>query len=397
MFNHLKRKQQPPNPDFHIMIDGKDNITDAPKSTFNPKKLHHKIKNKHPLTKKEKWIVGAESGISIVGVVLLVLIFTHSTKLQSPPVPKPDRAVVVPPPKILSRLTGLPVTAAEQALPVTGVMIENTPDARPQSGLSDAGVVFEAIAEAGITRFLALFEENQSTSLGPIRSARPYYIDWALGFNATYVHVGGSPDALSKIGTIGIRDLNEFSYGSYFHRISTRVAPHNVYTSMSELSTLEQSKSFTTSTFTGFPRKDDKPLAKPTATKIDMNISSSSYNVHYDYDPTTNAYNRSEGGAAMTDSNTGKQIQPKVVVAMIMPWTNGALDASGAYYTQYSDIGSSTAYIFQDGGVIQGTWSKPYPTSQVLFTDATGAAIKFNAGQTWLTAVGLNSQLVYTP
>jgi hypothetical protein len=128
---------------------------------------------------------------------------------------------------------------------------------------------------------------------------------------------------------------------------------------------------------------------------IDFDMSTSDMKVHYQYDPTLNSYKRSEGGAPMIDANTGKQIEPKVVVSMVVPWKDGALDSSEAYYTVYSDIGSGTAYIFQDGTVTKGTWTKSAKTSQIQFKTASGATLKLNAGQTWITAVGSTSDITY--
>jgi len=337
------------------------------------------------------------TGLVVVVVLLLIggflLLDKHSkvpdiTSFTTTAKPKPAT--------VASRLTGVQVTPALAKLPVTGVMIENSIDARPQSGLSQAGVVFEALAEGGITRFMALYEEGQPTSIGPVRSARPYFIDWLLPFDAGYAHVGGSPAALSEIQDLNVRDMNQFYNGSYYTRISSRQAPHNVYTSMAQLSALEQSKGWTTSNFVGFPRKSDSPSKQPTATTINMNPSNSQMAVNYTYDPTKNSYKRSEAGAPMIDANTGQQLEPKVVIAIIVPWTDGALDSSGAYYTDYSDIGSGAVYVFQDGTVTQGTWTKSTQTSQIQFNNASGTPIKLNAGQTWITALGSSSEVSYS-
>jgi len=274
-------------------------------------------------------------------------------------------------------------------------MIENSDDARPQSGLSQAGVIFEALAEGGITRFMALYEEGQPNSIGPIRSARPYFIDWLAPFDAAYAHVGGSPAGLAEISTLNIKDMDEFYNGNSYTRITSREAPHNVYTSLSSLLSLEQSKGWASSNFVGFPRKADAPSKSSTVNNINLNISSLDMAVNYQYDPVLNSYKRSEGGAAMVDANTGQQLEPKVVIAIVVPWTDGALDSSGAYYTDYSDIGSGTAYVFQDGIVTQGTWEKSSQTSQIQFISSSGAPIQLNAGQTWITAVGSVSEVSY--
>jgi hypothetical protein len=308
----------------------------------------------------------------------------------------------VAPTTVASPLSGLQVAPALAARPVTGIMIENSDFARPQSGLQDAGVVYEAIAEAGITRFLALFQDTSPQYIGPVRSLRPYYIDLAAPFQASIVHVGGSPDALAEVTSGDFRNLDEFANGNYFTRIGARDAPHNVYTSFAELDQLNQAKGYSSSIFTSWPRKVDKKLATPTAKTLDFAISSSDYYAHYDYDPASNSYLRTEGGAAHLDlvsasDTTGVQLHPKVVIAVVMPLSQGELDASGAYYSNYNDSGSGAAYIFQDGGVTVGQWSKTDTTSQIQFTDSAGKPVKLDAGQTWISLVGDASEVAYKP
>jgi hypothetical protein len=343
---------------------------------------------------KKEWAVIVVA-VLLIGLGIFLLLDHHSAKpvatLKPAPVKQIKKSTTV-----ASRLTGVQVTPALAQLPVTGVMIENSDGARPQSGLSQAGVVFEALAEGGITRFLALYEEGQPSSIGPVRSARPYYIDWLLPFDAAYAHVGGSPQALSEIQSANVRDMNQFYNSGAYTRITSRQAPHNVYTSMANLLSLEKSKGWTTSSFTGFSRKSDNPSKTPTVTSINLNIAGPDMAVHYQYDPTLDSYKRSEAGAPMIDSNTNQQLEPKVVVAMVVPWTNGPLDASGAHYTDYSDIGSGTVYIFQDGTVTQGVWSKTAPTSQIQFKTTSGSTIKLNAGQTWITAMGSPPEVTYS-
>lgn len=356
------------------------------------KRLKNKLNLQWPPTKKQ-WLIYGLILLVIIGLVLLVISLDSKkvgdTAFKIPTVAKSDQ--------VPSKLSGLPVAPSVNKIPVTGVMIENSDEARPQSGLSQAGVVFEALAEGGITRFLALYQDTAPSNVGPIRSVRPYYLQWALGFDASMAHVGGSPDALTDVTTWNVKDLNEFYNGNSYHRISTREAPHNVYTSIADLNQLEQKKGFTTANFTGFPRKKDAPAKTPTAGNITMNISGPDYSVNYVYVPSSDNYNRSEGGAAMIDANTNKQISPKVVVAIVLPLTQGALDSSGAYYSDYNVLGSGSAYIFQDGSVTQGTWTKTSNTSQISFTDSNGKAIKFNPGQTWITALSSSSELQYTP
>lgn len=348
---------------------------------------------------KKQWI--------IFGVVIAVLLIgggvtTYALTRKSPPPKKPTHHTIVTmkkptpvPTTVASKLTGLPVAPSINNLPVTAVMIENSTFARPQSGLAEAGVVFEAIAEGGITRFVALYQNNTTPSyIGPVRSVRPYYLSWLDGFDAPVAHVGGSPEALQDLASWGIRNMDQEYNGSYFTRITSREAPHNVYTSMAELSALENSLGYTTSTYTGFLRKAPDPSKDPTATTINFDISYGAYNVQYKYNQADNDYERYEGGAAQMDVNAAgvqTQVAPTVVVAMIMP---NYLESDGLHNV-YGTVGSGQAYIFQDGTVTVGTWKKPANNAQITFTGPTGKPLALDDGNTWLTALGQANEVTY--
>ena len=342
--------------------------------------------------KKKKFKLSKKSVIIVIAIVLALLIagftiYTLFYKKQTSTVISKSKAVNL---FVPSSLTGLPVLPSVNLRPVTAVMVENSIDARPQSGLDQAGVVFEAIAEGGITRFMALYQDTLPAYIGPVRSARPYYVSWALGFDADYAHVGGSTEGLQDIQNWGVKDLDQFYNSSAYQRISSRYAPHNVYTGFPQLTELEQSKGFTTSNYSGFIRKKDAPSQNPTATKIDFALSGSDYDPHFDYVPSTNSYLRSQSGAphiVIDQNGNQKQINPKVVVALVVPLGQGALDSSNAYYSDYTVVGSGQAFIFQDGTVTIGTWTKKSNTSQIVFTDSASIPLKINAGQTWITAV----------
>jgi hypothetical protein len=119
-----------------------------------------------------------------------------------------------------------------------GVIIENHGDARPQSGLNNADLIYETVAEGGITRFLAIFHSTPASEIGPVRSARDYFAELANEWGVLFAHVGGSDEVLAQLAQKqykNIDSLNEFFFGKYFRRVKTRAAPHNTYTSHSEL------------------------------------------------------------------------------------------------------------------------------------------------------------------
>lgn len=286
--------------------------------------------------------------------------------------------------KYYSPLTGIEVPdEATTKRAVTGIMIENSQTARPQSGIKPAGIIYEAIAEGGITRFLTLHQEDRPSLIGPVRSVRPYYLDWLAPFQASVAHVGGSKNALKTVRNGSFRDIDQFFNGSYYYRAKDRPAPHNVYTSFDRLDALNQKKGYTTSSFTPFLRKLDSPVATPNAKSIKVSISGALYDSSYVYDATNNYYLRSEGGAAHKDREAG-QVTPRVVIVIKVPTQIGFEDG---YREQMTTSGSNKAYIFQDGTVIQGFWRKADQKSQIEFYDHAARRIALNAGQTWITVI----------
>jgi hypothetical protein len=361
------------------------------KMDFTPKS-DKKKRFKLPKLTKKQWALVAGIVVILVGIIGMFI-----WKLTHRPAPVSQPVVIVQEPEkpkeFFSPLTGVKVSKEDSELPVTAIMIENSPDARPQSGLKDANVVFEAVAEGGITRFLTLFQEAKPDYIGPIRSVRPYYLDWLVAFDAPVAHVGGSPEALAQIRNEGIKDLDYGVNSSFYHRINERYAPHNVYTSRAELLELQKSKGWTVSKFTSWERKDDSPSTTVNAKALDFSISGFLYNPHFDYDSKTNSYLRSQEGKPHVDEKSGKQINPKVVVAIVLAKSNHP----DGVHTVYGATGSGTAYIFQDGTVVKGTWEKKDRQTNVIFKSADGKTIQLNRGNTWVSAVDNEGAVTYTP
>lgn len=351
-------------------------------SSFNTKKNWFKTHKKLALI------------LSVVGILLIAGgTATALYLLNQKPAEQPKSAQKVatkpkPAPVYHSPLTGNVVkNKAETAMPVTAVMIENSPDARPQSGLKQSGVVFEAIAEGGITRFLVLYQQEKPGLVGPVRSVRMYYVDWLAAFNASVAHVGGSASALAEVRNGNYRDIDQFFNPGAYWRASDRYAPHNVYTNFEQLDALNKQKGYTSSNFTGFTRKESKPAESPTATAISVSISGPWYNSAYTYNAATNTYNRSQAGAPHLDREEG-QISPRVVIVMKIEEQKVFEDG---WREQINTIGSGSATIFQDGTVQEVTWKKNGRNEQITFTDAEGKDVPLARGQTWITAVPLHT------
>ncbi|MDX1765902.1 MAG: DUF3048 domain-containing protein [Candidatus Saccharimonadales bacterium] len=290
-----------------------------------------------------------------------------------------------------SPLTGVQVSPSAAERPVIGMMISNSTAARPQSGLHKAGVVYEAIAEGGITRYLAFFQDELPTLLGPVRSVRPYFVDWVEPFDAYFGHVGGSVQGRADAAKLGNKDVDQFSNGQYYYRSTDRFAPHNVYTTDELLAQMINDRGDTPSDFDSFPRKDDAPAKNAPARKITIDVSSALYQVSYTWDRESNNYLRSLGGSAHRDRESLTQISPKNVIAIEM--THNVVGERLSLATS----GSGNAWIFRDGKVVQGKWSKSSDSAQIVFKDKNGKEIKLNTGSTWITVIPPSQSVTYKP
>ena len=300
-----------------------------------------------------------------------------------------------------SRLTGREVSNKDiPTQATTCIMIENSPAARPQSGLNEAGVIYEAIAEGGITRFMAVFQEAKPNYIGPVRSVRLTFVELAKPYHCSIAHVGGSDNALKTIrGNSEFRDIDQFYNAKSYWRIRSRYSPHNVYTRFSMLDELNFSKGYRTSEFNGFARvkPDTKPeAAEKKANKITIGMGSNLYSPVYNYDSNTNKYLRgyAQGGAHYSVSENGAKTQnaPDVVIAMKV---NTVSRTGEERYADYATTGTGDATIFQNGGVISARWSRADKNSELKFIDASGNDIQLNRGQTWITLYPSNNKVTW--
>lgn len=375
------------------IIDNDQGSVPASPNTVDKKPLHHRITERGlklwPTTKKQK-IAGG-----VIAVVLLVFgiggVYALNKFFNKPEPAAPAAIAKEEAPKTTepSRLTGVEIPVETNKRQVTAIQIENSPDARPQSGLKDAGVVFEAIAEGGITRFNAVFLEGQPDYIGPVRSIRPYYIDLFLPFDASIVHAGGSAEGLAKIRSLGVKDIDHGANPSAFERIRERYAPHNLYTSMAKLDAVSKSRGYTKSEFKSWERKKESPASQPSATSINIAISGPLYDTHYDYNKSSNSYNRVMAGKPHKDLKSGKQLSPKVVVALVMKYSQNGI------YSVYKTSGKGEMIVFQDGVAQKGFWKKGDSKSSFEFTDKDGNILALNPGQTWVTLVKTSSAVTY--
>lgn len=286
---------------------------------------------------------------------------------------------------------------------VIGVMVNNHVAARPQSGLSKADIVYEALAEAGITRYLAIFwgpESLKANEVGPIRSIRQYFVDWALEYKVPVVmHIGWAgydpgidtkivPEADARSYILNNSDKIK-SLQSSFWRDDSRVSPHNAYNSIPNiLKVAEANKWGNQGIREAYKFKKDAVLSeRPETSTMDLTFLSSSvgdYSVRWVYDKATNSYLRTLGGKVDVDKATGQQLRTKNIVIQKTPY---ALARDEHARILLTTVGSGEAQYMIDGLVKTGTWSKASKTANTIFKDSSGKEIEFNRGQIWIEIV----------
>jgi hypothetical protein len=272
------------------------------------------------------------------------------------------------------------------------VMIDDLSAARPQSGLSSASVVWQAPAEGGIPRYMAIFQDTLPENVGPVRSARYYYITWAAEWQAVFAHSGGSPGALQTLRAKGsgqyVYNADEFRYSGTFFRLKTRSSPHNLYTTGAKLRSLgkrmgAKDKPYKTVwTFAPDAPLEERPYGGTISVKYPYNT------ITYKYDRKTNTYLRTvTGEKKQIDAATETRIAPHNVVVMRMhfgPLNDGY---AGAPRLEASVVGSGTAWISTNGRTMKGTWKKTSVTKPTRFYDAKGNEVTLTIGQTFVQVV----------
>ncbi len=306
-----------------------------------------------------------------------------------------------------------------------GIMVQNNIEARPQSGLSSADVVHEAVAEGGITRFLALFYCEQPTIVGSVRSARMYFIRMLQGYGNSplYAHVGGAntpgpADALGeikKLGWYGYNDMDQFAvpfpnYWRDYDRLPGRATEHTVYTNTQKLwdyaaknrklsevdeDGLAWDKGWESWTFV-----DDAPDAsRGKATAINFGFwddsLGSDYTVQWKYDKASNSYLRVNGGTVHQDLNTKKQLSTKNVAVVFADESVANDGYEHGQHMLYDVIGEGDALLFQNGKSIKASWVKEAPEDMMRFYDTDDKELSFVRGKIWIEILPTGNEVEY--
>jgi hypothetical protein len=282
------------------------------------------------------------------------------------------------------RLDGVLVNPGDEAKRPISVMIDNQAAALPWSGLDQASLVIESPVEGGITRLMAFFDplEASSTKIGAVRSARPYFVEWAKAWQAGYVHVGGSPEALDKIKGLGssFANIDEMANGPSFFRDSAKVAPHNVFATLDSLKqAMERRYGTSTASFANW-------RFEPLATSTNAVVSAPSiripyggaYSVTWRFDPQLGQYRRLKGTAAQT-TREGKELLASNVA--VIKTDAQVLDSKGRLSLR--TVGGGDAVLYRAGKKYVARWSRSQDEI-IRFEGADGSEYPLTVGPTWI-------------
>ncbi len=375
-------------------------------------------------------------------LLITVLISTEGCypSTRGIPISQEETPEEEPPKPIINPLTGEEV-ASESLISrrPLAVKIENDPNARPQSGLVDAELVFEELVEGGVTRFICFFLANESKALGPNRSVRPSDIDICFFLEPLLICSGGAPSVMAMVKASGMMYLEED--GTHFWRDRKRRAPHNLYTNTARLRTYlaEKGDNFNKIADSGlcfYSQKEIAEIMKKEADQeeagaqesspesqgrelesgengeesvssdisIQRSIPASNINIGYEaacavtyrYDPILGTYLRWTQNKPLTDLESGKQVSPRnVIIQYVQITSSGLRDVLGAESPNSLVIGSGKCLVFTWGKLIEGTWSKASRTAPTIFRDVMGNQIRLYPGQTWIHLIPQNIKVTY--
>jgi hypothetical protein len=306
-----------------------------------------------------------------------------------------------------------------------GIMVQNNLEARPQSGLSSADIIHEAVAEGGITRFLVMYYCDNPKVVGSVRSARVYYITLLQGFGnyPLYAHVGGAntpgpADALGmikKLKWFGYNDMDQFSvpfpqYWRDYDRLPGRATEHTVYTNTTKLWEFAKNKRELAdvddegvewdSNWKPWLFKDgsvttkEKKVAKISYGFWDNNIGSD-YVVDWDFDSVTNMYKRTNGGVPHMDNNNDKQLSASNVIVVFSDESVANDGYEGGQHMLYDLLGTGEALIFQNGEVVKTSWRKQKATDMIRFYDSRNKEVEMVRGLIWISILPSDNEVTY--
>lgn len=315
---------------------------------------------------------------------------TPANENKEPEVKEPEKIVYYTP------LTHEEREDQEQAKKkIFAVMLDNHDDARPQAQISKADIIYEYRVEGEFTRYMALFQSNFPEGVGPVRSARPYFVQTAKEYNAIYAHWGGSEAGLAEVRSRNVVDLDGIALeGVVFHRNKDvgKRAPHNGYISLPELENYLVDKGVDVNDNTvslNFYDKDEE-IEGTDVGEITLNFNKN-YKTNFTYDDASGKYKYIRQGEAVLDEATGEEFTTDNLVVLFQK----GVVAGPKGTLKLANIGTGTGLLLQKGKLAPITWEKENEDARTILKDANGNEIKFYPGKTFFSIVDQESDAVY--
>jgi hypothetical protein len=339
----------------------------------------------------KKWAV------ALTAVLLLLSGCNNKEKANGPKQPEKEEVEEVIQEEVNNELPyHYPLTGVGSEVETEGravaVMINNHPKARPQSGLHKADIVYELLAEGDVTRFLAVFQSEKPDNMGPVRSARDYYIDLAKGLDALFIAHGYSEEARELLESDFVDNLNGMVYdGILFKRASFREAPHNSYITYENVLKGAKEKKYpmdqSPPEFQFLSEEDSKSVTGNDAKSVKISYSASGvFNSTYEYDETAGKYKRYSDGDQTIDYTTKEPILLDNL--FIIETTHQVIDEAAHKEIDLQSGGSG--YLIQKGKVLEVEWKND---NGLLVPIRNGEVVPFVQGKTWVNVVPTNPGL----
>ena len=309
--------------------------------------------------------------------------------------PEPTASVTI------AALDGMPANPTlANRLPIA-VMIDDEVIARPQAGFNAASIVYQAPADGGEDRYMLIFQENDAPLVGPVRSGRPYFVRWAAEYRSLFAHYGGDAKTLAYIPTIDgslIYNLDALAgSNAAFHRVSTRSAPHNAYTSTAAMWRVGLTRGAPAAMVAGLDLRRFAPDLAPTdrPSRGSISIPYGEGTTSYTYDPSTNSYLRSVAGRPQVDAADGSRVIARNVVVLFMALSIDPQSEPGHHRPVLAQIGTGAALVFNNGKVVVGKWSKANAGALTVFLATSGAEISLVPGRIFIQVVPIGTNVTY--
>ena len=333
--------------------------------------------------------------MAIVTLISIFLCSCGKTEVVEPVITEPVEATVKTE-YFKNPLTNYPVlTSDEVGYRPIAAMINNVGAALPHRGLSKADIVYEVVVEGGITRLLAVFGNAKNIPyVGPIRSSRHYYVDFALPYNAIYLHFGGSPAGYDRIKSTGIDNIDGMNYSRDFYqdkaRANSKGKEHSYFVSADEFYPIMEMAGYEIKGETKapfdfydteyFPENKD-------ANEVFASFSGAASST-FTYDKSTGLYFKKRNGTDHIDADTGAVLNYKNILVLF----TSIGSYNGEALRREVALNSGKGYYVTNGGSEEISWKKGASANQFVFTNANGENLKVNTGKTYICIISTDRQ-----